>query len=280
MPPKWIICPKNKETILIEDCIGHCTDRCLTLPTIKAITQEREWTGNPSTTRLLNGTMLEFLKITKDYTVNPQNRAFALVGTKHHTMLKEIADELKLPSEISLGPDGHDVFDLIEPENDHWTLTDYKVWGSYRVARALGIVKSGKGKEATFITDPGMVDLWETELQLNHYRVMLEKLGMKIGRMQVQVTVRDGGLQMAKTRGIDFNIGLIPIKRLDDMEVLNYFAWKKTKLLDTLEEYKNNPEYLPEPCNDKESWDGNRCRGYCEVAQNCPKGIIEQGEEK
>jgi len=276
MPPKWIVCPKATDPILIDDCINHCTDRCLTLPTIKAITEQRVWTGVPSTTQLLNGTMIEFLKITRDYTIDPQNKAFALLGTRHHQKLEEAAKELNLPSEIALGPDGHDIFDLLEPKDGAWTLIDYKTWGSYRMVRALGIVKEGKGKDAKFSVDPSTINLRESELQLNRYRVMLEGRGLKIGKMQLQVTVRDGGLQIARTRGIDFNIKLVPIKRLDDEEVINYFDWKKDKLLIALSKYKENPQYLPDPCNDEESWGGNRCRGYCEVAEYCPKGIVEQ----
>ena len=275
MPLKWIVCPKANRPVPLEDC-NTCVDRCLTLPTIKAITSQREWTGHPSTTQLLNGTMLEFLKITKDYAINPQDRAFALLGTRHHQMLEGMAKELNLPTEIALGPDGHDVFDLLEPENGCWTLTDYKTWGSYRMVRALGMVKEGKGKDATFRMDPNIVDLEESELQLNRYRVMLEEYGIKIGKMQLQVTVRDGGLQIAKTRGIGFNIKLIPIKKLDDDFVLYYFANKEVELQQALAEYQENSQYLPSPCNNKECWEGNRCRGYCEVAQYCPKGIIEQ----
>jgi len=277
MPPKWIVCPKSTNPIPIDDCINHCTDRCLTLPTIKAMTSDRKWTGSPSTTQLLNGTMIEFLKITRDYIIDPQNRAFALLGTRHHQMLEEAAKELNLPSEIALSPDGHDIFDLLEPENGHWTLTDYKTWGSYRMVRALGMVKDGKGKDATFRIHPNTVDLEESELQLNRYRVMLEGHGLKIGRMQLQVTVRDGGLQIARTRNITKNIYLIPIKRLDDEDVISYFFQKESKLIEALEKYKHDPLYLPEPCNDSECWNGARCRGYCEVVQSCPKGIMEQG---
>jgi len=277
MPPKWIVCPKTEIPIKINDCISNCTDRCLTLPTIKAITEQRKWTGSPSTTQLLNGTMIEFLKITNDYIIDPQNRAFALLGTRHHQMLEVTAKEMNLPSEIALGPDGHDVFDLLEPENGSWTLTDYKTWGSYRMVRALGIVKNGKGKDTTFVIDPTTIDLRESELQLNNYRIMLEGHGLKVGKMQLQVTVRDGGLQIARTRGITKNIYLIPIKRLDNNEVYNYFEWKKEKLLSALSIYKTDPDYVPEPCNDEECWNGVRCRGYCEVSQYCPKGIVEQG---
>jgi len=252
----------------------------MTEPTLRALSSDREWTGNPSTTQLLNGTMMEFLKITRDYGVNPQSRAFSLHGIKVHGDLQRYANELGLPAEIALGPDGHDVFDLLEfdAHSDSWTLTDYKTWGSYRVARALGIVKNGKGKDATFTIDPSQADLKNEELQLNHYRIQLEALGVHIGDMRVQVMVRDGGLQVANSRGIDFNIRLIPIKRLDDGLVLLYFNSKKKKLLNALKDYEANPDFYPNVCSPEESWDNRRCRGYCDVAEFCPKGIVERGD--
>ncbi|GAG13645.1 unnamed protein product, partial [marine sediment metagenome] len=155
--------------------------------------------------------------------------------------------------------------------------TDYKTWGSYRMVRALGIVKDGKGKDATFIINPDTIDLRESELQLNNYTIMLEGYGLSVGKMQLQVTVRDGGLQIARTRGVDFNIRLIPIKRLDNTFVKYYFGNKHNDLINSLEEYKADPNYLPEPCDDEECWNGARCRGWCEVAEYCPKGIMEQG---
>jgi len=237
---------------------------------------ERKWTGRPSTTQLLNGTMLEFLKITRGYTIDPQKRAFALLGTKHHEELAEVAHGLGLLAEVALSPDGKDIYDLLEPENGAWTLSDYKTWGSYRVVRALGIIKQGKGKEAKFRIVESEKDLWESEMQLNHYRILLEEHGVKVGRMQVQVTVRDGGLQVAQTRGIKDNIYLIPINRLPDGQVNLYFDMKNHALLASLENYKNDPQYLPPPCNSRESWDGARCRGYCEVSHFCPKGMMEQ----
>lgn len=296
-PLKWFICPRVIKPVLVENCLQRCDDRCLTLPTLKAIADERVWNGRPSTTQLLNGTMLEFLKITKDYAVDPQDRAFALLGTRHHQNLDAVASTLNLPSEIALSPDGRDVFDLLEPENGSWTLTDYKAWGSYRVVRALGIVEAGKKPDpsgetyrssgkwgaagspkmvATFQQVPQEADLWEAEMQLNHYRIMLEERGIQVGKMQLQVTVRDGGIMVAKNRGIDRNMYLIPIKRLGDNEVFNYFHGKKAMLLDALEAYNYDPLLLPSLCNNRECWDGNRCRGYCEVAEFCPKGLIER----
>ena len=160
-----------------------------------------------------------------------------------------------------------------------WTLVDNKGWGSYKVARALGLVKSGKGKDARFVIDPQQADLYEVELQLNHYRVMLEEKGVEIGRMQLQVFVRDGGLAVARTRGIERNSYIIPIKRLDDNLVEVYFGLKSADLLTALERYKDDPSYLPQPCDNRESWDGNRCGKWCDVAKFCPKGMLSKQEE-
>jgi len=136
-------CP-DKETIPVSDCLRKCRmrKRCMTLPTLVLISQEREWNGVASTTQLLNGTMLEYLKLTKLYTVDPDSRAFMLEGNKHHKALETIAKELGMASEIPLSVD-RDIFDLIEVEENQIILTDYKLWGSYRVAKALGVTKIG-----------------------------------------------------------------------------------------------------------------------------------------
>ncbi|GAH13352.1 unnamed protein product [marine sediment metagenome] len=127
---------------------------------------------------------------------------------------------------------------------------------------------------AVFQTMAQEVDLFDTELQLNRYRVMLEERGLSISRMQVQITVRDGGLAVAHSRGIERNTYKIPIRRLDDSDVLGYFQSKHKDLLLALEESK-----CTSPCDERECWEGARCKGYCEVAMFCPKGILYQQEE-
>jgi len=286
-------CPDGK-TIPVEECLAGCSHRCLTLPTLQLIARERKWSGTPSTTQLLNGTMLEFLKITKDYVVDPQDRAFALLGTRHHKKLEEVAKELGLPAEVGLTDEERDIFDLLEPSENGWTLTDYKTWGSFKVAKALGIVEGGKhpdpsgevyktsgkwGKAGTvkmvnwFRTDPNAVDLWEAELQLNSYRLKLEEKGLGVTKMQLQITVRDGSLVVALSRGVERNIYLIPIRLLPNYHVEDYFAFKTICLLKALEQ-----NHWDEPCDSRECWDGARCKGYCEVAEWCPKGILYQQE--
>lgn len=290
MPLKWFRCPDGEVTE-VSDCLDECRmdERCLTLPTLTYISQEREWSGVPSTTQLLNGTMQEFLKITQPYIVDPDSRAFSLSGTLHHKDLQEVARELGLPAEIPLSVD-RDIFDLLEQEEEYLVLTDYKLWGSYKVAKALGLKKTGTKPDpsgARYKTsgkwgkagDPKMVpvfeafedeaDNWEAELQLNNYRLKLEELGIAIGRMQLQVTVRDGGLQVATNRGLTKNIYKIPIPELEDEYVLDYFSSKEADLLQALEQNRWDT-----PCNPTECWDGTRCQRYCDVAMYCVKGML------
>jgi len=296
MPLQWFQCPDGK-VIEVEDCLKCVTncrmgETCLTLPTRMKIAEEREWNGVASTTQLLNGTMQEFLKLTQPYMANPDKRLFMIEGTKHHENLEAYAKALGFPAEIALNID-RDIFDLLEPDGDGWSLTDYKLWGSYRVVKALGLVETGRmpdpsgavyktsgkwGKAgspkmvATYKAMAQEVDLFNEELQLNRYRIMLEEKGIKVTRMQLQVTVRDGGLAVANSRGIMRNGYKIPINKLSNGEVIDYFEAKKEDLRVALEQGS-----WSEPCSLYECWDGARCKNYCEVARNCPKGILVQG---
>jgi len=291
---EWFKCPDG-QLINYKECLTKCRmeERCLTLPTLTIIAQEREWTGHPSTTQLINGTMYEFLKLTQPYAVDPDDRAFSLAGTMHHRKLEDAAKALNLPTEVAMTGEDRDIIDLLECENGIWTITDYKNWGSYHLARALGITEVGRkpdpsgevykssgkwGKAGTpkmvpvFQEMSQQADNHEAELQLNHYRLLAkDKFGINVTKLRVQVTVRDGGLTVAKTRGIERNTRMVTVKLLDDGYVQGYFDSKAKRLLDALE-----TNTAPEPCNEQECWEGARCKRYCEVSLYCPKGMLYQ----
>ena len=128
---------------------------------------------------------------------------------------------------------------------------------------------------SVFQSMPQEVDLFKEELQLNRYRIMLEELGIQIHKMQLQVTVRDGGLAIASSRGLTRNIYRIPVKKLDNSEVKEYFHAKQLDLIGALNQNSWNI-----PCNDRECWEGVRCERYCEVARYCPKGMLYEQESK
>ena len=291
MPIASIRCPSG-EIRSIDDCLGSCVNRCVTLPVLLSLVEERRWTGVFSTTQLLNGTMMEFLRITKPYTIDLQDRVFILLGIRTHKQLERMANLLGLPAEVPLSMD-RNIIDLLEWENG-WVLIDYKVWGSYRVAKALGLKVVGRqptgevyktsgkwGKAGTpktvpvFAPVPEEANLFEPELQLNRYRILLKRWNISVSRMRLQVIVRDAGTILAKSRGVTQGLYLVPIRELDNRAVEDYFARKAAVLSHCLE--SGECKLL---CDDRESWEGRRCARYCEVAEYCPRGKLQRKLEK
>lgn len=285
---KGYICPDGKQTDL-DDCLNkpcRMGERCMTVPTLALIAEEREWNGVASTTQLISGTMETYLKLTEDYYIDPDSRTFMLAGTKHHKGLEDKAKELGLPAEVAMSGD-RDIIDLIEYEDGGFVLTDYKLWGSYKVASALGIVQVGKEPDPSgevykrsgkwgkagdpklipvWGRNPDEVDKYDVTLQLNRYRVMWEAYGVTVAKMRVQATVRDGGTITAKNRGVLKNSYMIPIEPMDNSEVEDYFQLKDDQIHYALENGWNTP------CNQHECWQGRKCEDYCDVAFACPRG--------
>lgn len=229
----------------------------MSLPTLMEISYDRIFTGTPSTTQLLNPTRYEYLKIKFEYSINPFDRAFALLGTRHHRRLEIIAKTIEgLLAEKKLSGECSGVVDLVEPNPvpNTYRLTDYKSWGSYQVAKILN------GSE---------YELLKVELQLGNYRLMvIDELGLNITELFVQATIRDGGTWMAKKNGITDKMLLIPIKILEDTFIREYFLTKSFALKSALD---NN--VIPALCDFQERWSGRRCHPeYCEVVSRCPEG--------
>ena len=278
MPAIGFICPDSQQ-VEFEECFGACTNgsRCMSPPTLKRIARQRPWKGKPSTTQLINGTRLELLKLTRDYYIDPQQRAFALLGTKHHAKLEDanFLMEERFEDETLTG-----IMDYYDDETR--ILYDFKSSGSFKVAKAVGIVsrkvpdssgatykRNGKGYKkgdpkmiTVFETDPTKADMMDWTLQLNRYRLFLEDAGFPVREMIIQATVRDGGTYIAQQRGIDRNIYLIPVPRMKDKDVKDYFSTKAQALHEAL-----RTGYAPK-CNDEESWEGRRC-AICEVYTHC-----------
>lgn len=266
-------------------------ERCATRPYLRLVGFDRKWEGvTPSAAG--NGPRMLFLKASVPYMVDPNDRVWAAFGTSTHDKLAihkythDVLSEEKLSDEKTKG-----IADCLEQDENavnKYVLTDYKTWGSYKVAKALGIVsekeeetvldeegkpallKSGKnaGKPKTvqktiIKVDPSVADLKAEELQINRYRIFFEQYGFPISRMQIQVVSRDGGTYIARNRGIDRNLYVIPIKRLPNKRVLEFYK----KLADeVLQAFKDNYIRL---CNMWECWERRRCEGFCEVKEAC-----------
>jgi len=266
--------------------------RCATIPFLTLIGYDRKWAGvSPSSAG--NGHRMLYLKATTDYIIEPDKRVFAVLGTAVHEKLakhgytKDVLSEEKLSDEQMKGI--ADCLETDEIDVKYYVLTDYKTSGSYKISIWLGIVseteeetildeegkpvllKSGKNKgqpktkqKRTITTDPKKADMREVELQINRYRILFESQGFPISRMQIQAIPRDGGTYVAKNRGIDKNLYMIPVKRLTNKFVLEFYQ----ALADRVNKaFKTG---YARQCNAWETWDNrNRCENFCEVKEAC-----------
>jgi len=288
MPLKGFKYP-NGDKLLLEDVYKGNVDVSrigVSIPTLLHMSSDRDPERKPSATELLSGTCESYLKRKEDYYINPHDNAFSLAGTLHHLKLEDSSISLdRLCSEIqleSMGVTG--IIDLYDK-----TLIDYKFSGSYKVAKCLGIQwaytshptevykrsgrwgKKGQPKKIKeFYIDESTIDMEDWAWQINFYRYLLESNNYEVDKMLLQVTVRDGGLQIARERGVDKNIYLLDVPHINNDHLIDRYETQRDLLLNALK-----LEELPEKCSKEETWAGKKCESYCDVRHVCPynKGV-------
>tara|TARA_E500000331_G_C17206360_1_gene691576 strand:+ start:594 stop:1475 length:882 start_codon:yes stop_codon:yes gene_type:complete len=285
MPAIGFIYPEG-DTISFEDALDNNKldiNRMGVYPTaLKEMAKQRDPDRKPSVTELLNGTCQAYLQRTKEYYIDPQSLAFSLAGTLHHKKLEDNASEEE--AEIQL--EGLDITGIVDLyDKDTKSLIDYKNTGSYKASQILGMEffleddpsgevykRTGRwGRKGTpkkvkrYWANPEKADFGDWSWQINMYRYMLESTGHQVESMYVQMTVRDGGILAARDRGIEKNIYLVEVPYIHNDHLLDYFRDKRDRLLESLEK-----SITPEKCSKKETWDGMKCKKYCEVRYQCP----------
>lgn len=280
------ICPDEKTTTF-KDCFSKCrmSERCMSVATLKAMSEQRPDNRPPSTTELLSGTCESYLKRVEHYYINPQDRAFALMGTIHHLNLEnnDLPKDKYLQEEKLEGFNITGILDFYDVESE--TLIDYKNTGSFKASRVLGLKhrlvpdplgtkykRSGNwGKAGTtkkvkeFYSDEAFKDFGDWSSQVNMYRYLLEEKGYKVKFMKLQMNVRDAGTYSAKDRGVFNNIYYVDIPFIDNDILIPYYIDKRDRLLQHL-----STNTIPEKCSEQETWQGIKCRSYCEVRHLCP----------
>lgn len=255
--------------------------RCLSRRALLAIAEERRWTGKPSTTQLLNGTLEEYLKLTTPYTVDPMQSVFALHGTTVHAALEDntvgnAMTEVRLDDGVSTG--AFDYFDeeASDKENTGY-LYDDKTYGSYKAAKVLGAVKhkelvgkfkNGKPRYKTYFTYNGVHGSGRLDLaiQMNDYRMKIKKcLGKDTEKMICEMIVRDGNTYMAESRGVMQPAYLVEVNKISDHWVSKYMKAKADNLTKAMKS-----GLLPKQCSYRERWGGMKCERFCNVKDACP----------
>lgn len=297
MPATHVICPDGIE-YPIQECISHCrmcetltSGACMSRPTLASVLEERPWTGKPSTTQLLTGVREIFLKITTEYSINPQDLVFALFGSAVHSRLESIdtPDALKeerLHDEFSSG-----CYDFFDKRTG--SLWDFKTYGSFKAAKVLGIrknkipigtFKNGNTKYRTFFTEDGHKDRLDLSIQLNDYRTKLESIGTKVSNMFCEIICRDGNTQVAKGRGIFKSTYIVKLNKISNRWIDKWKELKYKAIQSALSSGK-----LPPPCKPRERWSyydenkkrfvNTKCARYCVVWKSCEIGRLEHGED-
>lgn len=288
MPYTSYFCPDGGQ-IKIEDCLKECRlkgkmnpitgmdyvpcGRCLSIPTLRAVSEQRSWTGKPSTTQLLRGTREAYLTLTREYAIDPKSMMFALHGTNTHARLEdgmseEDLGEQRLDDGVSTG-----AFDYYSDE-DGGTLFDYKTYSSYVCGKYMGIgsrkelighYKNGKPRFQSVRTYGNAKHDLDLAIQLNDYRMKIQKVLKKpVANMVCEMIVRDGGTYMAKNRGVDDTAYLIKVGKISDIWVERYMKRKANDLISALETGR-----MPPPCRPHECWHGRKCRDFCPVNMYC-----------
>ncbi len=282
MPATNFICPDG-ETIPIAKCLNHCRskERCMFLPTLRAVAKSIDrGIKEPTVTELIAGVRETYLKKTKEYDVEPQSVLYALQGQAVHTLNEnctegEILSEVRLKDAVTSGK--FDMYGKILDESDG-TLGDLKVTSSYKLMKALGIYKVDVPTGEVYKTGPrkgqprtrkefrydGVRHVMDWAIQLNYYRMLLEKAGFKVNRMVIEALCRDNSLRIAAERGIDQSVYLIPIGKISDRWLTRYFTTKARRLQEALETKK-----LPAVCTARERWHNRKCLDYCDARQHC-----------
>jgi len=273
-------------------------NRCATLPYLRLVGYDREWRGvTPSAAG--TGPRLLYLKATTDYVIDPNDRSFAAIGTGTHAKLSlhQYIHDVLSEEELSDGKIKWiaDVLEIDEnsPKMELYILNDYKTFGSYKAAKVMGIVpvdkplldekgkpvllKSGKNKgkpktKKVVEYHPEKKKNREVALQLNRYRILFESYNFPISKINIQINPRDGNTYIAKNRGIDRNLYMEPIPILPDQEVLEFYDKLQTEVD---EAFKTG---WIRRCNSWESWNGRRCKGYCEVSDACVE--MDAGQQR
>ena len=293
MPATQFACP-DCTVVPITSCLNACKnkERCMFKPTLVSIAKQLERkTDLPTVTELLNGTRESYLKRTTEYAVSPHEQIFALLGSGVHQIHVSAENDSLCETRIfdeELGISGQpDVFGDIMYDGS--SLGDYKVVGSYAMSRALGYwreeiatgeyfksgLRKGMPKMKKVWRDDGVKFIMPYALQLNIYRLLLERKGYKVDSMYIEFICRDHGLQIARERNIDTPVKVVKINKISDWWLERYIKVKVKRLNEALE---NNT--IPPVCSTRERWGDRKCLRYCAVADQCQHALaLKQNNE-
>ena len=263
MPLAGFKCPKgrNEGRVPFSFCETDCPERCYPLPLLMSFAGDREIIPKMySVTELVKPRQQVYYSRNFDYWVSPESQVWLTFGTgihkaiemgydriqnkNNHIIEKRCEVSLQTPMGVAVLRGTPDHVDLTEN-----TLYDYKSSGSFQVKKLWQAVMDG----ATWLEEDYFI-------QLNVYRAFFYPT---ISRLRLVCLVKDWTTRMTgEMNRIEFVE--VPVANVEDVKV-----WAidriSTFMLDEL-----NPGSIAK-CGPKDTWDGRRCREYCNAADVCPQ---------
>lgn len=273
----WFQCPDGKK-ITCKDCLEKCRmeKRCLAKPLLVYCSRTRNLNRtNFSVTEVLSPTLVMYLRAKFGEVIIPESVLPSAIGTATHAILEgclpqNYAGEFRLNYKGLTGQ-----MDCIDLENK--VMYDYKITSAYKSAVMLGKHYGGEYKEITRGKNKGQkkwVIKWQDGglhhygdycKQQNLYRILIDKtMGIKLKDMYLQIIVKEPKSNL-KDFGLDRQSFLIHLPKMNDKRLLEYALYKKDALVYCIEH-----DLLPKQCTPKETWNGRRCKDYCNVRNFCP----------
>lgn len=284
MPLTHMISPDDKSLTPVEDAAAGSLDPWFPRAFIlEIIDSTRDYDGTiPHVTGLLNGPRKEWLEGKIPYAIDPDGQTWSVVGSAGHFLLEKYAGstEVELANDYMQGR-----LDNLVSEGDAVGIEDYKVWGSFKIAKTLGTrwesqpiigedgVPERYGKRAQKagqvktrrVMVRGEPDLFDLRAQLNGYRVLWEEQsGQTVDWLRVFLIARESGTAIARQYQLDRGCYRVDIDVVRTGDVEDWFRARSDELRTAWEK-----DEIPRPCDEREAWGGRRCRGYCPVADAC-----------
>ncbi len=289
---RWFVCPDGEQQEITECLAGNCrmNERCAPLAVLRDLGKPRRWHNRVGVTDLLSGAREVFLRYTTDYAEDVDDSMFMIDGRRRHAQLEDAGDDTEEFMEMDQIAG---IRDLVETQSngENW-LVDYKVTGSFKVKKILGLQgrkeplldefgepKMWRGKARTKMVwgsnGVNQSELWEWTTQVNLYRIMEEVLNKReIHRMKIFVIVRDGGTFSAKNNGVFRRSNYVDVPLMDNDKLLKWARGRRDAVLEAMQS-----GVVPPLCGDRETWDGRKCKDYCSVRVPCRELHEKESED-
>ena len=266
------ICPVKHKPVPLDYCLkNRCLHPCHSLPALIVLASSRENKFRSfHVTELLNPPKIIILKRINTYAKAPESLAHTLFGRALHLVIVEARPVIK-----ELGLEKEYTF---EDEN-HFEVKIKTKYGTASISGTPDLIvhskkqiwdyKSAKIYEIRDLLE-GNWEKCKHKDQLNIYKVF----GFPEAKeLYLEMYIKDYKQSMKKEGILPIMVFRVPIM---DEDYVKEIVKTKVEYLLSLE--KNFQKVRD--CRKDETWNGRRCKDYCDINQSCLQYLAAQGKRK